>query len=48
MSEIVVEFMGLQERFDVDSSISAADFIGLARKRFAIDVRKKKKKKGLF
>jgi hypothetical protein len=44
-TEIVVEFMGLQERFDIESKTSAAEFIGLARKRFAIDVRKKKKKK---
>jgi hypothetical protein len=45
MTEIVVEFMGLQERFDIESKTSAAEFIQLTRKRFAIDVRKKKKKK---
>jgi hypothetical protein len=38
-AEIVIEFMGLKETFEVDASTTASALVKLARSRFQIDVR---------
>ena len=37
--EIVIEFMGLKEAFEISSTTTAADLLDQARKRFSLEVR---------